>query len=70
MKMKYIVYVWLVVLLGFPLTGITQGSALSKKLLKTKNLVALSDDDANKLEKLLEKLDDDEDVSAVYTDAG
>ena len=43
MKMKYIVYVWLVVLLGFPLTGFTQGSALSKKLLKTKNLIALWD---------------------------
>jgi len=41
--MKYIVYVWLVALFGFPLTGFTQASALSKKLLKTKNLVALWD---------------------------
>ncbi len=41
--MKYIVYVWLAALFGFPLTGLTQASALSKKLLKTKNLVALWD---------------------------
>lgn len=57
---------------SFRKQALAQGLTIDKDAIvwKPKNLVTLSDDDANKLEKLLEKLDDDEDVSAVYTDAG